>query len=160
LNRRNRVFKICCIIFGIFIVLDFIPIKFASRLSDFTSSSEGVYICKVSTATDGNWVAEKELNPWLSESTYLILKNSEVFGSVSKIFITEYVEPSNNTFVFWGTVTQEQWADNLRVNILNADRWNILYPIQRKTIRGLYAPRGYFTIYDYNWKEAIKEIIS
>lgn len=151
---------ICCIILGILIVLDFIPIKFASQWSDFASNSEGVYICKVSTATDGNWVAEKEFNPWLSESTYLVLKNDQVFGSISKIFTTENDEPSNNVFVFWGTVNQEQWADNLRVNILDARKWNIIYPIQRKTIRGLYVPKGYFTIYDFNWTEAIKKLFN
>lgn len=97
-------------------------------------------------------------NPWLSDSVDFILQNEKVFGSISKIYTTEDETPSYNRYVFWGIMKQKKVADNFTINILEANKWNITYPIKRKSIRGFYAPKGYFTIYDYNWIKVIKDI--
>jgi len=38
--------------------------------------------------------------------------------------------------------------------------WDVIYPIERKSsLRGLYAPKGYFTVYDFDWLVFIKTLI-
>ncbi len=152
---------ISCIIIGILIILDFIPIKFASKLSEFKNNrTENVYISEHTAVTGGDWYADKETNPWLSESVDFILDDEKIFGNISKIYTTEDEAPSYNLFVYWGIMKQEQVADNFTINILEANKWNIIYPIKRKSIRGLYAPKGYFTIYDYDWIKVIKDVFN
>ena len=152
---------ISCIIIGILILLDFIPIKFAHKLSEFNDSDvENVYISEHTAVTGGDWFADKENNPWLPQSVDFILQDNKVFRNISKIYTTESEAPSYNLFVYWGTMKQEQVADNFTINILEAKKWNVIYPIKRKSIRGLYAPKGYFTIYDYDWIKVIKDVFS
>ena len=136
------------------------PVKFAIKIKQLSDNSTlNLYICEYSTATDGNWVATKEHNPWLSEAIYLNLESNEVYGNISNIF-KEGGEPITNRYVYWGTMRQEEVAKNFTINILDAEKWNIVYPIKRNTIRGLYAPKGYFTIYDYDWIKVIIDIFS
>lgn len=159
MSRRKKVLIISCIIIGILIVLDFIPIKFAYKHNDFKNiNTENVYISEHTAVTGGDWYANQEINPWLSESVDFILQDEKVFGNISKIYTTESEEPSYNHFVYWGTMKQKQVADNFTINILEAEKWNVVYPIKRKSIRNLYAPKGYFTIYDYDWIKVIKGI--
>lgn len=161
MKRRKKVLISCCIIVGVFVILDFIPIKYASRLSDFSdnANTSNVYICEHTAVTGGDWFADKELNPWLTESTDFILLDNKVFENISKMYSSDEA-PVYNLYVYWGTMRQRQVTENFTINILNAEKWNIIYPIQRNSIRGFYAPKGYFTIYDFNWIKVIKKIFS
>lgn len=160
MSWRKKKLLICCVVFFILFILDFIPVKFAIKIKQFSDNNAlNVYICEYSTATDGNWVATKEHNPWLSETIYFNLESNEIFGNISDIF-KEGDEPITNLYVFGGTMRQEKVAENFTINILDVEKWNISYPIKRNTIRGLYAPKGYFTIYDYNLIKIIHDIFS
>jgi hypothetical protein len=93
------------------------------------------------------------------DSVDFILLDETVYGNISEIFTTENEEPSFNQYVFWGNMKQKQVAENFAINILDANEWNVIYPIKRKSIREFYAPKGYFTIYDYNWIKVIKDVL-
>ncbi len=43
---------------------------------------------------------------------------------------------------------------------IESKSWDILYPVHRASFRRLYAPKSYLTIYDFNWINVIKELLS
>ena len=43
---------------------------------------------------------------------------------------------------------------------IESKSWDILYPVHRVSFRRLYAPKSYLTIYDFNWINVIKELLS
>ncbi len=64
-------------------------------------------------------------------------------------------------FVFYGNTVGEKTQDDKSITIFEAEKWDVMYPIQRdrSTIRNLYAPKRYLTIYDFNWSVYFKDLI-
>ncbi|MDF2588024.1 MAG: hypothetical protein K0S41_1865 [Anaerocolumna sp.] len=56
----------CCVIIAVLIILDFIPIKFVCKLSEFENNiHENVFISEHTAVTGGDWYADIKTNPWL-----------------------------------------------------------------------------------------------
>ena len=107
------------------------------------------FVCSFAQVTGGNWEAENYANEQLFFDG-LIGKNP--MKVLDKNFSTDYLEPSGNKYIFSGEIIEKDDS----IYDLNIFEWDILYPIQRKSIRMLYAPRHYLTIYDYDWFNVIK----
>lgn len=135
----------------IIIALDFIPVKFAVSLSN-ELYKEGIYICSHEQVTGGNWRVEN----YEEEQLYFeYLKGNSPFNFLSEIFCTDHIERSGNIYLLSGTIeTRENQIYDLQV-----DEWDIAYPISRKSIRMLYVPKNYLTIYDYNLIKIIKHFL-
>ncbi len=136
----KRLIKILILLIILLFAIDFIPIKFAIDISK--DNIKNGYLCYHEQVTGGNWRVENTEEQLYFE--YLIGRSP--FNYLSKIYSTDYIEPSGNKYVFYGVIEPK----SNEVFDLNVSNWDIVYPISRKSIRGLYSPKNYLTLYDFN----------
>lgn len=130
------------------IFLDFVPIKRAIYIEDTENLKSDEYICSFTQVTGGNWEVESPSSDYGTNQLFFedLIGNGPL-DYLDKNFSTDYLEPSGNRYLFSGTVIPKEDG----IYDFKIKKWHIVYPIQRKSIRMLYAPKGYLTIYDYNW---------
>ncbi|MBP3359659.1 MAG: hypothetical protein J6N52_02295 [Clostridia bacterium] len=145
--------RILFILLGIFLVcviLDFIPIKFAKNLNRI-QFSDRMYVCEYATATDGNWEVIATNNPHLVETIYLNVKTDEQFRNLVEMTKCSLGMPVFNHYIFYGDVKKKDVGSEHYTYWLEATDWDVVFPIQRQSIRAFYVPKSYLTIYDFNW---------
>ncbi|MBB6217237.1 hypothetical protein HNQ80_003356 [Anaerosolibacter carboniphilus] len=157
---------IILVIIAFMILLDFIPVKTAvniekgdlKKLLDIKGSKE-LYICRYTQVTGSIWLAigdengVRDLIPktaiYLSEP----LRGKDPLKSLNRSFIPYY---TGNEYVFIGNTEQTEKTGDLIVDGVQelmldfkVDEWRIVYPIRRDSLRDMYAPKSYLTIYDF-----------
>ena len=158
---RGGVMVIILIII-VLIVLDFVPVKFAKKI-DVLNIDESIIICQANfkTGISGyDWATTDY------QSVVQFTENSKSpFDVLSKrdFEMFEVFRKTDMKFAFYGnlvdekTVTDERTETSGRLKIFDATNWDVIYPIERKnSFRGAYAPKGYLTVYDYDWLKVIK----
>ena len=159
MKKNKKRFLIVKVILALFL-LDFVPIKYAIKIEYVEknhSKTYDFYMCEYTATTFGDIKADPKYNKELSKPIiFYELKNNSPFKFLSKEYTTDYIEPSNNKYVFKGNIVCEVKDIGL-VKSLKINNWDIVYPIKRKSLRGLYVPKGYLTIYDFNWIKVLKE---
>ena len=135
----KKMVKIIAIFISSAILLDFVPIKFAVRESQDCKSD--LYLCKYTQVTGGNW---EDINHGIFIDE---LKGNSFYTCLRDIYLTDYIEPSGNLYLMEGKLIEK----NTDEFDLDVKKWDIIYPISRKSYRVIYAPKGYLTIYDYDW---------
>ena len=80
----KKIYKITVIIILFFIALNFVPVKFALNLKNNTYQTNG-YICTYTTATDGNWYASANDNPFLEKDIYINVYDTDDFSALKEI---------------------------------------------------------------------------
>ena len=154
--------KLCIlilVIITILIVLNFVPIKFAVNIKEI-SHSDNAYVCSYSTATDGNWCATTFDNPNLTEDIWINIDTAHDFSCWNEIVGLSRGEPVLNKYVFYGEIEEHKVYDKIYFKYLKSSKWDIVYPIRRNSLRALFTPPHYLTIYDYNWVDVITNLIS
>ena len=135
--------KIIVLLF-IVVLMDFIPIKMAIKIDDKGLIKSEEYLCIHAQVTGGNW----EVQNYAEEQLYFeFLHGNNPFYVLSKNFTTDYIEPTRNRYIFTGNIIKKE----KEIYDLDIHQWEIVYPIQRKSFRILYAPKSYLTIYDFNF---------
>jgi hypothetical protein len=157
--RREKVIRILEVILVILLLADFIPIKMAVNIQKddlkklvSDKSSDKLYICEHTQVTGSIWLAigdeegERELLD--KGSIYLAdpLKGKDPLRSLNKSFVPYY---TFNDYIFIGKQgNQVNEGDDLTIDF-HVDEWKIVYPIKRNSIRDIYAPKSYLTLYDF-----------
>lgn len=152
--KRLRMFKLLSLLLLIAVIMEFVPIKIAKRIQNVTYNDEK-YVCKYVTATDGNWLAEKKYNTNLNDSIYINIEGTTAFNSLSEISNISLGTPILNMYIFQGKIEKKEVSKDVSFNWIKLRKWDIVYPIQRQSLREIYAPKSYLTIYDFNWFELI-----
>lgn len=144
------------------ISLNFIPIKFAVNLDDAKKNlKDGTYICETNRVSlDTGWYADNELNKHLIGGLAIKVfgKNPEKFLS-EKTFDFKWYELYNQ-YLLIGDIGNFKEDKDTKVVFadLNVKKWQIIYPIRRESFRQYFTPKGYLTVYDYDWIKVIKSL--
>ena len=144
------------------ILLNFIPVKFAVNLDDAEKNlRDGTYICETNrVALDIGWYIDNELNKHLDTGLSIKVsgKKPEKFLS-EKTFDFKWYELYNQ-YLLMGDISNTQ--ENKETGVISADlnvkKWEIIYPIRRASFRQYFTPKGYLTVYDYDWIKVIKSL--
>ena len=138
------------------LLLDFIPIKWAINIEGIKNFKTNEYLCSFAQVTGGNWQVKNNIESYESGQLYFeYLHEKDPFNVLDKNFSTDYLEPSGNMYVFTGKIINKEHD----MFDLKVESWEITYPIQRKSLRMLYTPKKYLTIYDYDWLKIIVGLI-
>ena len=148
----------------VLVILNYIPVKFAKRIQIVEQNIENdteKYICGFTQTTYGDMIADLEDNPSLAESkVFLEIYRNSPFEVLSDEFTTDYIDPTGNKYYFEGRSTVGTFFGLPDAIVLEVDKWDIVYPVRRKTLRGLITPSGYLTIYDFDWKAVMKKFVA
>lgn len=159
---RKIMFILECVIgmvIGVLILLNFVPIKFASTKQAVTQNhinEKEVYMCGFTATTYGNLAASPSENLSLSESkVFVATDGNDPFQLLSSKFTTDYLEPTGNRFIFVGKSEVGEFFGLPEATMLHIEKWDIVYPIHRKSWRAFVTPRSYLNIYDYDWGKVV-----
>ena len=157
--------KVVIVIISVIIIailLDFIPVKFAVKLDDAKKNlKDGRYICETNPVTlDIGWYADMKLNQNLDDDLCVRALGDSPNNFLSeKTFDFKWYE-LYNIFLLVGKA--EHFVEDKKTNNISVDldvkKWDIIYPIKRASFRQYYAPKGYLTVYDYDWLKLIKSL--
>ena len=136
----------------IFILLDFVPVKFAAKDIEGT-----VFINEFKLGERVEW-AEIEYKD--GKIDYDIMSRYIIEGnSPDKILNKKEFDRENQLLRFGGNKNkflihydQKKVIDNsggFSIYKIVAEDWEILYPIHRASFRRFYTPKGFLTIYDF-----------
>ena len=151
---------ICIVSF--LIILDFIPVKFAVK--DVKSEYAFVNLPKLSHGV--SWASCK-----LNDKSALELKDGYIINGKSpdKILsesdfdkVNQFLDKDKyiNKFVIeFDNKKNIENDDVFSIYRIEAKNWNIVYPIKRTSLRKYYVPKGYLTIYDFDWLNAIRNLL-
>lgn len=153
----NRMIKGGIILFGIVIGLDFVPIKFAKN-KYLVQNQSNAYVCSYTQTTGGNYCASIKENPKKKKHYYFEI-NGYPFSILSEKYRREYEEPTGQQYVFYGSITENNVEDLIADCNIEIEDWAMVYPILRPSYRGLYAPKGYLTIYDFDWCAIVRGLL-
>ena len=137
----------------VMIALDFIPVKFAKN--KYLVNQSNAYVCSYTQTTGANYCASMEDNPQKEKNFYFEIKGYP-FDILSKEYKKEYEEPTGLKYVFYGPVTVLDSGESAADCSIEIQDWAMVYPILRPSFRGLYAPKGYLTVYDFDWGEVLR----
>ena len=151
----------------ILIVLDFIPIKKAINIDsdDLTkyknNESQKLYIVDYVQVTDSIWevIGDEKGVRKLQDGVVMYLaeplQGKDPLKELNYAFQKVYEPQAQNGFVFIGKEVRTivEGGNNgdpkdLMVHF-QIDDWRIIYPIRRDSIRDIYAPKSYLTVYDF-----------
>ena len=156
--KRIRILKLLYILIIVAIVMDFVPVKMAKKIQN-TKLTDEMYICKYVTATDGSWMADKLYNTNLNDSIYINVEGTSVFNSLNEISNINSGTPIVNTYIFQGKIEKRKVYEDVSFNWLKLTNWDVVYPVQRQSIRSMYVSDSFLTIYDFDWFKYIRQIL-
>lgn len=159
--KRKIVIGVIGIVF--LILLDFIPIKFAIKDVD----SKTVFINEPKLGSV-EWAEVKYENNEF-DYDYMIgyvmngkspdeVLNKKDFDK-SDLYLM-HGDNTNKFLIYYDEKISMSDYESFPVYKIVATDWDILYPVHRYSLRRLYAPKHYLTLYDFNWINVIKEILS
>ncbi|AIQ14542.1 hypothetical protein [Paenibacillus durus] len=161
---KRTIFTFALIVIVTPIVLNFIPIKFAVKLDDAQQNLEfGRYICVTESkyVDDTGWIAKTDINSHLEKDLAVRMSGNSPNKYLSeKEFDFKWFEVENR-FLLIGKVERFEEDKELETILyanLNVDKWKIVYPIRRASIRQYITPKSYLNIYDYDLRKVIKTI--
>ncbi|MDQ2087487.1 hypothetical protein RBH29_13730 [Herbivorax sp. ANBcel31] len=150
------IIKIIAILIMVVILFNYIPIKNSHKLNNndkmtLTEETEDIIVvCRFEQVTGSPWMVEEIISQdktILEKSEFIIIE-----GENPKKYLKNGLFIPGNSFVFKGQLDGEKHLDGLEnYKVFVASSWDIIYPIDRYSIRLLFAPKGYLTIYDYEW---------
>lgn len=148
------------IILGVMILFNFIPMKFPTMKQyvqqNFADEYEE-YICGFTVTTYGDIEASPSNNFSISEPKIFVdIDGNNPFKLLSSDFTTDYAEPTGNRFIFVGKSEVGTFYGLSEATMLHVEKWDIVYPICRKSWRTFISPRSYLNIYDYNWRNVFR----
>lgn len=150
--------KSSIILLGIIIGLDFIPVKFAEN-KNLVQNRPNAYVCSYVQTTGGNFCASMNDNP-KKEKTFYFEINDYPFDILSEKYRKEYEEPTGQQYVFYGLISEMNVVESTADCKIEIEDWAMVYPILRPSYRVLYAPKGYLTIYDFDWGEILRRVFT
>ena len=144
---------------SIFLLLDFIPVRFAKKL-DRVSMDEAI-VCIPDFKT-GLW----EYN-WSIPGHHTLVSFTEDSKNPFEVLNKKDFEMfhvfnvTSMKFIFYGEVIDESIEQGTRLILFQAEKWDAVYPIERKkSFRGIYVSKRYFTMYDYCWLSFLEKLFS
>lgn len=156
-----KVFKVgmkCIFIFlCVMIALDFVPIKFAKN-KNLIQNQSNAYVCHYTQTTYGNYVAPIEDNPKHNKQYYFEITEYPISILKNEAYRKEYEEPTGVQYVFYGPITVLDENNSAVDCSIEIQDWAMVYPIMRPSYRAVYAPKGYLTVYDFDWGEIIRRM--
>lgn|GEM_PF-3596899 len=149
-------------VLAVLIILDFIPVKMAVDISKVENlrkyninKNEKLYICEHVQVTGAIWraIGDKDGVRDLKNrgSIYLAepLQGKDPLKELNNAFTKPYLPQARNGFIFIGEEGSKlDEGDDTTVEFKVRD-WKIISPIRRDSIRDIYAPKSYLTIYDF-----------
>ncbi|WP_042164131.1 hypothetical protein [Paenibacillus gorillae] len=160
---KRAAFSITLSVLLIAILLNFVPIKFAVKLEDAQLKLEaGNYICVTESkyVLDTGWIAKTNINSNLEENIAVkVFRNNPNKYLSNREFDFNWFEVENS-FLFIGEVehVERSRETNVLYANLDVDKWEIVHPIKRASIRKYITPKNYLSIYDYDLIKSIRTI--
>lgn len=160
MRRKIKMYIYIIIFIGILlVVLDFIPVKMAVNIRDSSNlksyiknDRQSLYICEYVQVTGSIWRVMGDENgvgePLKSGSIYFYQpsEGKNPLKALNSGFVPYY---TFNKFVFIGE-EGKRFEEGIDVLLdFKVDDWKIVYPIRRNSLRDIYAPKSYLTIYDF-----------
>ena len=159
---KNK-FILAAVCIAFLISLDFIPIKFSIRNND----NHTVFINEPKLG-ETEWAEVKYENNKFDYdymAGYIMTGNSpdkrlnkRDFDKV-KLFLMS-ADNKNKFLIYYDERILMKDNETFPIYKIESKSWDILYPVHRASFRRLYAPKSYLTIYDFNWINVIKELLS
>ena len=87
----------------------------------------------------------------MSDSLCINVEGKTTFNNLKEISNISLGYPVLNMYIFQGKINKRKIYENVSLNWLQLEKWDIVYPIKRSSLRSLYVPKSYLTIYDFNW---------
>lgn len=146
------------------ILLNFIPIKFAVKLDNAQKKLEaGRYICVTESkyVDDTEWIAKTDINLHLEKDLAVRVSGNSPNKYLSKKEFDFKKFEVENSFLLIGNAERFEEKKDLETILytnLYVDKWEVVYPIRRASIRQYFTPKSYLNIYDYDLREIIKKI--
>ena len=163
---KKKRLKITLWIFICVLLLDFIPIKFAKRNVNDTV----VFVTQPKIGPNIEWGTFKYKNGKVEYDVidgYIVegnspdnILNKRDFNKIDLFLLGNGNKDYKNKFLIYH---DEKTLDSLR-NVptykIITNEWDIIYPVNRASFRRYYAPKGYLTIYDYDWWNFIRRLFT
>lgn len=155
--QKIRNILLCVVLF--FLLLDYVPVKFAYK----ASADEEVFIHSPKCKPHTQWVVDLYGNGRISEYIGCIVAGNtpdkwlaardfdcrilfNMDGDKVNRFVLHYDRKKPRI-----DAKQEELQYSIQVT-----DWDIVYPIYRISFRRYTAPKGYLTVYDYDWIAVIR----
>lgn len=132
----------------ILLIFQFYPIKTAVKLKDI--NIENVIVCKRAKITDVNWEivgGQYGLNDFMDEKTDADYIN--IVGNTPINKLSGDVTEGINRYAFKGKFLRTEDFGGQRYRVFEVYQWDIIYPIDRFSLRTYISPKRYLTIFDY-----------
>lgn len=136
------------------LIINYVPVKFAVKTDNIPD--EG-YVCEYSTATSGNWVTVSHGNSSLKGNINLNIREDKYFSRLKDINSVRKGELPLNKYVFYGNISKKQVSKNTYFYYMDLSGWDVVYPIQRGTLRSVVTPPNYLTLCDFVWQQSRRE---
>ena len=159
MKKRKVIVGIICV-FAL-ILLDFIPIKFALK----NNENKTVFINepKLGNVEWAEIEYEDSKFNYNSMIGYIVegkapdrVLNKKDFDKINLYLM--HGDNINRFLIYYDERKPINDSETFSVYKIVANDWEILYPIQRASLRRLYASKKYLTLYDFNLINLIKEI--
>lgn len=147
------------VILTFFIVLDFIPVRYA--IKEINDNYVFTYDLKTRIEIKGfAWTTTDEISGQrislvaniVGEDPYDVLSLKEF--NPDKL----WSKPWDMKIVFYGETQKLSKDHKYDINVYS-QKWDVVYPIQRTTFRRHYVSNEYLTIYDYNWINVLRKYL-
>ncbi|WP_310832776.1 hypothetical protein [Paenibacillus pedocola] len=166
-NKASTVMKIIIsftlVVIIVPLLLNFIPIRLAIELDDAQQNlGIGRYICitdyKEKVAVDTEWFAQADNNSHLDRTSAVRVSGDSPDRYLSEKEFGSF--DSENTFLLIGNIDrfEEDKGGYFLNSYLNVDKWKIIYPIERESIRKYFTSKSYLNIYDFDLMKIMKNL--
>ena len=156
------------IIAAVSLALDFIPVKYAKK-DAYTIIDGQEYVFCYEPKTNGSNIVDWVAYGYNDEIDYDItpLQASVIGKNPYDCFTKRDFEPiklynraapdDSNKYILYGDIQKVIGSDEqISELIIDVKDWDIIYPVNRLSIRRHYVPKNYLTVYDYNWINVIR----
>ena len=147
----KKILKVIIILLAIAIGIGYIPLKFAKNPSDYSLDSDNYIICFETRVTGCDWskILEFEGDDLISsyKNRQIVAEGFNFYGKspLNDKFKLDF----QNLYVVYGKHFEKPIEDEFYENIsYTCEKWEILYPINRNHIFGIFMPRRYLCIFD------------
>lgn len=155
----KKIFAVILIII-VSILLDFIPVKFCLKDEGiehvFISDPKLAYKQWINVPYENGAIHLYDYESYFIEGN--VPDNVLNQKDFDYIEISEHYDNYNMYVFYYDYKTYLNVSKDDSVYKIISNKWDILYPITRISFRKYYAPKGYLTIYDYDWFKVLKKI--
>ncbi len=135
-------------LFAILIIANFIPVKISFNQNKLNQpeNNETMVLCEYGQTTGPNWVI---IGDYKGEFSSDKIEFIDVKWSVSGKLPNSSIFIGHNKYALYGKFNGVETIDGCNYRVFEVKRWEILYPIDRFSLRSYITPKRYLNLFDF-----------